>query len=115
MPKLCLLLLCLLLLSCENADFTSKDLSKNLAELKQGLQEVTANKEQLASEEIEKLFVYEYKIVSLPFEVHRQEEELSRLGMQRWECFHIDVRENEVRAYCKRRPKTYLRYIPRVF
>jgi hypothetical protein len=69
--------------------------------------------------ELEKLVTFEYKVLEL--EKTRSsaelEESLAELGKDRWDCFHIDsvTLEKSLRVYCKRAPKTMLKFIPRVF
>ncbi|MEZ4753643.1 MAG: hypothetical protein R3A13_04955 [Bdellovibrionota bacterium] len=65
-----------------------------------------------AVDELEKLFRFEYKT----FRISRAEgsagieRELQELGLERWECFQVIDMIQEVEVYCKRRPKSYLRY-----
>lgn len=69
-----------------------------------------------ATEELEKLFRFEYKVVTLTADQEddqKLEAYLNQLGQDRWECFSIERMMGELRLYCRRRPKTYLRYIPR--
>jgi len=72
---------------------------------------------ELTTEEVEKLFVFEYLVSDAPPQSSTAElqETLTKLGQERWECFHIERTAETLRIFCKRRPKTYLRYIPRVF
>ncbi len=70
------------------------------------------------TEEVEKLFRWEYKVIELPHtsDPTNFEASLTTLGNDGWECFHIDRLSAEAtRITCKRRPKSaisYLKYIP---
>ncbi len=80
-----------------------------------------------AMEEFRKLQQFEYKLQSFPADTLPIELEaaLNRLGKERWECFHVDKRvalaeskdgqppRQEIVLFCKRRPETPLRFIPR--
>lgn len=70
-----------------------------------------------ASEEVGKLFVLEYKVIEYASTEPAEsiEAALAALGAERWDCFHVEQRPDALRFYCKRTPKTFLRYIPRVF
>lgn len=109
----------IILTGCQSESESQPELLKGVNEKFEALKEQFGNTEldSLAQEELEKLFVFEYKVhefsskpTSLSIET-----ELARLGKERWECFYIDLSSSTPRAVCKRRPKTYLRYIPRVF
>lgn len=67
-----------------------------------------------AEEEVQKLFRWEYKVVDIPAEFGATETEayLMSIGRDRWDCFHIEPRDNKLRAFCKRHPRTPLRYLP---
>ncbi len=74
-----------------------------------------------AQKEIEKLFTFQYKIVeySDSLSAAELEKKLNKLGKERWDCFYVShIKKNnqgKIRIFCKRKPKTYLRYVPRVF
>ena len=70
---------------------------------------------QMAEAEVEKLFAFEYKVVSLSQAQSSQQLEaaLNQLGKDRWECFQVVQMQDGDSLICKRAPKTYLRYIPR--
>lgn len=121
-----LIFLLLFIAACQ-----SKDSERQFKELTQDLQRAADQTMQklgklasdpgqisdLTSDEIEKLFVFEYTVVDLPAAATSREMEvkLTQLGADRWECFHIERSGDVIRFFCKRRPKTYLRYIPRLF
>lgn len=71
----------------------------------------------LAGDEIEKLHALEYRVEEIPWssEIDELNQRLAELGRDRWDCFHLERAFDVNRIYCKRRPKSYLRYIPRVF
>ena len=73
--------------------------------------------EQKAGAETEKLFTFEYRVQEIGKDVKPAEIQarLAALGKDRWDCFHIEPRKDALLLFCKRQPKTYLRYIPRVF
>ncbi len=62
-------------------------------------------------EDIKKIGTWEYKIVFLDT-VSNLEEELNKLGKERWECFWIDKRENGFKLFLKSPVKSYLKAIP---
>lgn len=67
-----------------------------------------------ASKEFEKIFVFEYKVATFPFDTSHQAMEagLNQLGKERWECFSAMTVGNDLRLTCKRRPETVLKYLP---
>lgn len=91
------------------------ELQKTIENLKSRVS--TTELDSLANQEVEKLFTFEYTVKELPIESTGTEinETLSELGLERWECFHVEEKTTFIRLYCKRRPKTYLRYVPRMF
>lgn len=126
MAKALILTLSLLfLLSCqETAEKNMQDLGRHVKQLRdkagEKIDQLSSSKEQVSemtSEEFEKLSIFEYKIEELPLKSETAEIEqlLSNLGKQRWECFDVLQTEKTLRIFCKRRPETYLRYIPRIF
>lgn len=114
--------ICLLfLLTACNTD-SSPEAEALLKEMNRALESVKGSiggneLDSLASQEVEKLFVFEYKVIELESEesIDQLNEQLTELGKERWDCFHIEEQAKKIRLFCKRRPKTYLRYIPRVF
>jgi len=100
----------------KDLEITINKANKNIKEL---TQEYTKKEkiEELTTDEFEKLFTYEYKVseFSLELSVQEIEEGFQKLGKDRWECFDIEKDEESYKVFCKRKPKTYLRYIPRVF
>ncbi|MCB0339573.1 MAG: hypothetical protein KDD53_08215 [Bdellovibrionales bacterium] len=71
----------------------------------------------LAKDEVEKLFTWEYRVAEFEAtdSAEQLEIELAKLGSKRWECFSITPSGLKIRIFCKRKPKSYLRYIPRAF
>lgn len=69
-----------------------------------------------ASEELEKLFAVEYKVVEYDQTVSHQEFEnqLNLLGKERWDCFHVESLDDTIRVWCKRRPRSYLQHISKL-
>ncbi len=62
-------------------------------------------------EDIKKIGTWEYEIVLLDSESNL-EEELNKLGIQRWECFWIEKRDNGLKLFFKRPVKSYLKAFP---
>ena len=87
--------------------------------LSSGLDRVLENGQQVSkatSEEIEKLFSVEYRVVEFTSSDAKDIElKLAELGRDRWDCFFIEPFNGTKRFYFKRSPRTLLRYIPRVF
>lgn len=71
----------------------------------------------LTNDEINKLFAFEYRVESLKKDLPADQLEaaLSKLGQERWECFDVEAHADVYQIFCRRRPQTYLRYIPRFF
>jgi hypothetical protein len=67
-----------------------------------------------ATDEVQKLFRWEYKVTDLPAEYGSAEIEvyLNGLGMDRWDCFRVEPVQGTFRVFCKRPPKSPLRYMP---
>ena len=123
LPLLLSSFLVLSLVGCDNQKQDSselfKTLDRQLSDLKKGLKDSMGQNDldHRASSELEKLFTFEYKVVDLPSKASSVdlEKKLKKLGAERWECFSIRQISDKIQIACKRRPKTYLRYIPRVF
>jgi len=71
-------------------------------------------------EEFKKLHQMEYQILEFDSQTSKSliEIELNSMGKNRWDCYQmhpVTTREGErkLRFYCKRRPDTPLRYVPR--
>jgi hypothetical protein len=70
-----------------------------------------------AEKQLEKMFVFEYKVA----EVDRRQsaealqKDLDALGTERWECFHMEPKDQKLLVFCKRHPKSYLRYLVTLF
>ena len=124
MERLKLLLMILLIISIGCNDGS---LSKATEELKQAVEQtketikrhspLNDDNKEMAAKELEKLFLFEYKVIELGQKEssERIEAELGALGKDRWDCFHVEPSGSTLRVFCKRAPKTYLRYIPRMF
>lgn len=123
------LVLIILLAGCEQNKTSDKldelgnELNDTLDETKKLLKEYTnigksksKELETAAQGEVEKLFTFEYHVEVFPAETSAEEinERLSEIGKERWECFHGEVKSDGHHFYCKRRPKTYLRYLLRL-
>ena len=121
-----LLSIALWLPGCENRDTKqqlsqlSADLKHTLDEAKQAVSDLAPDTSKLSArtnEEIEKLFRFEYKVEELDIKSSREalEEALVKLGLDRWDCFHLESNATALRIFCKRMPRTYLRYMLRAF
>ncbi len=67
--------------------------------------------------EFAKLTQYEYNIVELPLEVPTADlqRKLSVLGVDGWDCAPPLTRMEKLLIFCKKRPESFLRYIPQTF
>lgn len=99
--------------SCDQGYDSTLEIEESVSKLKSTISDLTKKNEKLAVEEIEKLFIFEYKVASLPSNSTSDvvESNLKLLGKERWECFHVEKTKETIDIYCKRRPKTYLRYM----
>jgi len=118
------LILCASLLGACGGDRSSskdtlKQVSSQVDELTRSIGDFVTRSE--VPEEFKKLQQFEYKIVSLPAAISGidLETELNKLGKERWDCFHFEKRLSgeisELEAFCKRRPDTPLKYVPKTF
>jgi hypothetical protein len=123
---LCAPLLLAALCSCnssvdsERLEQLSKDLKETLSTTKDKVVELSPSSgdlKSLTTDEFRKLAAFEYKVTEVPRQASALELEaqLALLGAERWECFQIDPAETHYRIFCRRRPETYLRYLPRMF
>lgn len=98
----------------------SKDLEQVLKDTKSRVSELSPSSDDLknmTTDEFSKLHAFEYKIAEFPRDksAGELEDELTALGKERWECFEVEALEKQYRLFCRRRPETYLRYLPRMF
>jgi hypothetical protein len=79
--------------------------------------ETRENVQQLASQELEKLYKYEYKVVSFQASLSDQELEaqLAELGKDRWNCFHGETVNGSTRLICSRLPVSVLKLVPYIW
>lgn len=101
-------------------DEISKALQYGIDEGSKALEKVKPEADRyqgMANDEVEKLFTLEYRVVEAPRSMSSAELEvfMNQLGQERWECFHIEELTEKYRIYCNRKPRTYLRMIPRIF
>ena len=115
----------LLLVGCEASidqkklDELGRDVQDTISKATKKIGELTPSSDDvtnLTTEEVAKLFNFEYRVIDLEASLPNSEIELqlSRLGLDRWECFHIEKNGPSLRVFCKRRPKTFLRYMQHV-
>lgn len=71
--------------------------------------------EDAASSEWRKLSSIEYRVLEMDDDLSAAQmgAMLQQLGAERWSCFSIVPVNNKLRAFCTRRPESYLRYIER--
>ena len=108
-------LIALLALSaCRQQD--NEKLNESVKELKKTVAALSNQTGALAGEEVEKILNYEYKVEDLKADASRGELEksLNELGKDRWECFQLEKQPDRYRVFCRRKPKSYLRLIPRL-
>ncbi len=97
-----------------------EELSKNLSEINSTISKGYQQKEEqlsnLANSEIEKLHAVEYHVFELGKDetTAQHQEKLNEIGKERWDCFFIDKTSEFHRVYCRRTPKSYLRYLSRI-
>jgi hypothetical protein len=67
-----------------------------------------------AEEEIKKFLTIEYRVFSLSTKLSDQEieEQLQKIGKERWNCFHIEIVDDQSRFYCNRLPISALKLFP---
>jgi hypothetical protein len=108
---LTVLTLLFLLSACDKAN--DKDLKITLDELKKTLGNLSTQTNEIANEELEKLYKYEYLVSELPLTSSPAEfsEHLNKLGTDRWDCYQIIKETDTYRLFCRRMPKSLLRYL----
>jgi hypothetical protein len=113
-PLLTLTIICLIY--CTGCD-SNPEISRTVDKVKNSLSEITGENQKIASKEVEKLFIYEYQVLDLPLTASADviQANLSNLGKERWNCFQIDRNKTNINIICKRRPKSYLRYVTNIF
>jgi hypothetical protein len=120
--SLLLLLLVILLTSCEHVEKVTSNGDKIAKRLAQdlGLSETDPGEiEKLARDEVDKLMQVEYRVEEVPANISGSilEKKLTTLGEDRWDCFgvHLSADGSHLKILCKRKPKSYLRYLTRSF
>jgi len=105
--------------SCKKVDDKTVDDLKKRAEqaikdTHQGIKDLTPRVKSMTVDELEKLFVFEYRVVDLDGEQSSDKIQalLNSLGRERWEAYAINPTSVGIRMYFKRRPRTYLEYVP---
>jgi hypothetical protein len=91
---------------------------KTYQEAKKDIASFTPQVQSMTTEEIEKLFAFEYNVIDIPERANRESIALTLqgLGKERWEVIQIIPQlDGSLRVFVKRRPQSYLRYIPRFF
>ncbi len=120
---LCTLLgLCILLSGCDpdtkepSLDSLAQNVGKILGAAKDGAEQLAPHGKKLTDntlDEVEKLSALEYKVKDLDASssARQIQAELELLGKDRWDCYQISHLQDVTRLYCKRMPKSYLRYL----
>jgi len=104
------------LVSCEND--TSKSLenivSKTIQASDSAIEQVGNLNADDAKKEFKKLSQFEYQVLSVKKEIPTEELEgrLAVYGANGFDCSPPVVRAEDMITVCKRRPESYLRYIP---
>ena len=101
-------------ISCGKEDPLSKALDDSLGGL---IPKDAADTLDNSLDEVEKLTEWEYTLQPvIDPSLSGMKDQLSVLGKERWECTLHDsnnhLLENQIFFYCKRRPKSALRYLP---
>ncbi len=66
-----------------------------------------------AREDVQGIGDWEYKILTVDHPAPEQlQKQLNELGVERWDCFWVERRGDDVVLYLKRPSRTYLRHIP---
>ena len=119
MRKTLMMLLALgLLAGCKDSVSTvGDDVQRGFDQARKAIDELTPELKDKTIGEVEKLFVFEYHVeeVDPALPSAQIQERLAALGADRWDCFHIEAREEVLQVFCKRNPKTYLKFVPRMF
>ena len=106
----------LLLAGCQQETPSSLDrlINKTLEVSDTALEQVSNLSPEDAKKEFKKLSQIEYKVLSLKKEISAAEFEgvLSVYGQKGYDCAAPLIRAEDMMILCKRRPDTYLRYIP---
>ncbi|HMO02174.1 MAG TPA: hypothetical protein PKD37_00310 [Oligoflexia bacterium] len=101
----------------DNSNLTSSNGKDILEQAYEFATDGSTKLSQLTNEQLSKLFVWEYKVV-MPKAQNELglQKSLSALGQERWECFPFYAPTiTDLTLICKRRPQTFLRYVPAFF
>lgn len=87
---------------------TYEDAKRNISGYAPSTDQVTAT----AQKQFQDMFAFEYKVVEFDNSATaaKIQDELSKLGVDRWECFNILDRGASFLIPCRRRPQSLLRY-----
>jgi len=128
MKSICYVLLSLIILSgCDKLDTKSasdEDVEKKLDEVvgqaKSLFNELrsktggTKGISDLAQDEVSKLMSVEYRVIEIDDvgDTKHFDYILNNAGQDRWDCFDVEkiAERHKYRFFCKRKPKSYLRY-----
>lgn len=119
--RLITLLLLLFLTACDGSvSDSTQQVNEIYEQAKKSVLDITPDGQQIsesAQEEIDKLFRIEYHTMKM--DKHSSLESiqatLTKLGEDRWECFDTRTVEEELQILCHRRPRSYLRYLLKMF
>jgi len=117
-----ILLVALELCLCQRVDndtvkSVTDELKATFSDAGKGVSDVAPSVRSMTVDQLEKLFIYEYKVIDVDGEASPQRVEaiLNAMGQERWVSYSVTPISSGVRIYLKRRPKTYLQYVPRPF
>lgn len=104
-----------LVIVMNGCDWSDVDAAKN--KLSEWGAPSTDEVSEVATAEWNKLFGIEYKVehFAAGAAVKDIETVLQGLGKDRWDCFQLERRGDELLAFCKRIPQSYLRYLSKAF
>lgn len=107
----------LVIMACEREPGKPSQAKRALEEVKrlyeQAKDKAPEDPVEWAKEDIERYGDWEYRIIKLAdSEPSKLEEQLNKVGKERWEVFWIERSEADVRVFLKRPAISYLRSIP---
>ena len=89
-------------------------IKRKLEELKSDNLEKSEKAKNWIEEDIKRIGDWEYKVVKTKSSnIEEIEENLNELGTDRWECFWVEKREEEIVFYFKKPKISYLQKIPK--
>lgn len=105
--------------ACDRQSTRSKELEEQFDRLSKTVGDTLKQSSTDSLTELKKLRQLEYKVVRFKTNTSDSslQDALSKLGAERWDCFHVEKSTtedgDEYRIFCKRAPETPLMYVPR--